>query len=199
MGKQEKIRGASVRAALIFRQIQKIKKDGLERITTELDSLLTDLAENKKLDNETAEILSNVYLSQKSETIEDRAIKVVESLKDEIRKNKNDGVSTVLLTLSNDGDLYKKPKEKYCYPMKKTGLRINIIRFLLDHKNYLVHAKDIGKILGKSEGSINFAISKINEISRRLLDLPEGKLNNLIISKDRGGYKLNPLYPITQE
>jgi hypothetical protein len=114
MGKQEKIRGAGVRAALIFRQIQKIKKDGLERITAELDNLLTELNKKGEFDSETAEVLTKVYLNQKSETIEDRTIKIVGSLKDEIRKNKNDRTSIILLTLSRDGDLFGEPKEKFC-------------------------------------------------------------------------------------
>lgn len=198
MGKQTKIRGASVRALLIFRRMQKIEKEAVERATVEIKNLLQGLIKKKKLDAETYEVLTKVYLNKKSETLEDKTKQIIESFKSELRANKNDGINTILLTLSTDGDLYKKPKEKYCYPLKRVGRRIDIIRFLIAQKNF-VSGEDIAEAIGTSYGSTTFAIQRINAISRHRLDLPKGKANDLIISRDRGGYKLNPLYPITQE
>ncbi len=138
MGKQEKIRGASVRALFIFRQIQRIKQEGLNRISVELQSLMNKLAEEKKLDPETIEILENVYLSRKSETetMEERINQNVESFRNELRGNKRDGIDRILLTLSDDGELYREPKQKHCYPMKKSGLRLNIICYLINEKTF---------------------------------------------------------------
>lgn len=198
MGKQDKIRGAHVRALLIYRSIQRIKSDALKRTSKETSDLFDKLVKEKGLDQETLEVLQNVYLHKKSETMEDRIYQAFESFKSVLEANKNDGVSTLLLTLSAEGDLYRKPKEKYCYPLKKTGLRISIIRLLIGEKSS-VPGKDIAKTIGTSYNSTTFTINKINAIARRSLALPKGKTNDLIISRDRGGYRLNPLYPVTQE
>ena len=198
MKKTEKIRGAQVRALLIYRRIDRLKKDAIGRLTSELNGLLKELTDKKGLDLETLKIL-NIYinsLGKKDVTVEDRINQIVESFKGELRADKQDGTNTLLLTLSNDGDLYRKPKEEYCYPMKKTGLRMDIIRILIGRKNF-IPGKEIADAIGKSYESTTFAINKINEIAQRQLNLPEKQ--GLIISKPRGGYKLNPLYPITQE
>ena len=164
----------------------------------DLDKLFKKAAKKKELDFETAEVLSNVYFNKKSNPIEDRIQQYVELLRNDLRANKQDGIDRILLTLSGDGDLYAKPKQEHCYPMKKSGLRLNIIRFLIG-KNDFVPGEDITIAVNASYGSTTFAIRKINEISRRLIHLPNGKDHDLIISKPRGGYKLNPLYPIAQE
>lgn len=198
MGKKTKIRGAGVRALAIYQDMQKIKSNALKQAVKETEALLNKLTKENKLDQETIEILQNVYLGKKRDPVEERMNQTVESFKAEIRQVKSDGVSKLLLTLSSDGDLYRKPKEKFCYPLKKTGQRIAIVRFLINQKNF-VSGDEIKDEIQTSYGATTFAISKINTIARHNLDLPEGKLNDLIISRDRGGYKLNPLYPITQE
>lgn len=198
MGKQDKIRGANFRASLIFSGIQKIKREGLDRISVEIQNLMDDLANKKELDSETIDVLKNVYFNKKSkeQVFEDKMYHIFENFSKDFRNTKQDGINKILLTLSLDGDLYRKPKDKHCYPLKKTGLRINIIRLLIEEKNS-ISGKDIAKLVTTSYNSTTFAINRINSISQRLLDLP--KKEKLIISRDRGGYKLNPLYPITQE
>lgn len=200
MGKEERIRSAHFRAALTFKQIQKIKKDGLERIMAELDNLLTELKKKGEFDSETAEVLMNVYLSQKSEVenMEDRMGQKIESVVAKFKASKDDGKNKILLTLSRNGDLSRNSKEKLCYPMGKSGLRINIIRFLMDQENF-VPGKNIAKIIDRSYETTTSTIRGINTASRNYLNLPVGKSNDLIISRDRGGYKTNSLYPIEPE
>jgi len=198
MGKQEKIRGAGVRALMIFRRILNIKNKAIEQMKIDLDKLFNELAEKKELDRETAEILRNVYLNRRIETMEDIVERSLISIKNEIRAKKQDRVDRILLTLSDEGDLYREPKEKYCYPMKKSGLRLDIIRFLVDKKGF-TPGDDINIGVGKEFAATSYAIHEINRISQDLLHLPKSKEYNLIISKSREGYKLNPIYPITIE
>lgn len=195
---ENKIRGANVRALLIFRRIQKIRQEALNKFSTEANNIIKELIEKNELDFETAEILK-IYLKPKKteQTIDEKLISSVEAtIKAELKKTKQDGISTLFLFLSRDGDLFREPKDKYCYPLKKSGLRLDIINFLIKETDF-ISGKDIAQAVNSSYGGTTDAINKINSISERTLNLP--KNNKLIISRNRAGYKINPLYPITKE
>lgn len=197
MGKQEKMRGANVRALLIFRRIQNIKKQAMERVAADVNNFFKEAIGKNEIDFETAEVLKNVYFSKKGDATEDIIRQSIDSFRDELRASKQDGVDKIFLTLSSDGDLYKKPKEGNCYPMEKSGLRLKIIHFLRTQEDF-ISGNYIAIEMGTTYGSITSAIKEINERSRNLIHLPEGNKYNLIISRlPHGGYKLNSRYPIT--
>lgn len=201
MGKQDKIRGAQVRALSIFMRIKRIERETLNKVSTELQTKLSDLFDEmkggKKLDRETIKQLK-IYIDKKNEIEGAKEIfrDVINYVANKLHDFEQDGVSKTLLFLSPDGELYRKPKSEYCYLMTKSALRLKIIRFLIGKKNFIPR-EDIAKYIGTSNGYTAQAVRRINSISKNIMKLPENE--NLIISKNRGGYKLNPVYPITLE
>ncbi|MBP6929682.1 MAG: HTH domain-containing protein [Candidatus Moranbacteria bacterium] len=196
MGNQDRMRRPAANAASIFRDILNIKSEAQKQVEKEIHSMFDNLAQEKRLDQETLRILQNVYFSKKDEIGNERIIQMIETLGQEIRAKKDEGADVPFLTLTADGDLYREPKKKHCYSLKGSGLRLRIIRLLIREKNFLP-GKEIAKELRTSYGSVTNAIKEMNRLSQHHLTLP--KEEGLIISKSREGYRLNPLYLIAQE
>jgi hypothetical protein len=111
-----------------------------------------------------------------------------------IRINEN----KIPLKLSKDGDLYRDPKEKYCYSFRggDTG-RLFLLRMLIDHIGPYP-SSELQKEAGyASYKTLTDAIHAIKETACKKLSLPRGKGNDLIVN--RNGYHVNFLYPIEQE
>lgn len=193
MGKHEKVKRANVQALLIFRDIKRMEKRATEGLAKELTGFFDEIIKNKRLNAETVDILQKVYFKKKDDPLAEKINELLRPIKD----MRQEGVDRILLTLTSDGELYAKPKQERCYPLKNGGLRFKLISLLIDEKKYLP-GDLIASTFMTSYGTITSAIRKINETARRLLSLPEGHNNDLIISKPRGGYKINPMYPITK-
>ncbi len=100
--------------------------------------------------------------------------------------------SKKVLHLNSIGELYKEPKDKYCYPMGESG-RGKIFRYLATHKDYQ-KTHEISETLGKkSKQSIRTEIAKIRLNIKKLLKI-DGK--KMIESKKGYGYRINPDYKI---
>lgn len=189
-----KVRGPNVKALLIYRDIQRIVNEALKRLEANVGNYL----KRADIDRETAKVLKNVHFNKPEYTVEDRIKQLIDPLSKEIRAKKQGGVDKIFLTLSSEGELYREPKEKYYYPIRKSGMRFKILSFLIGQK-YFIYGPSIAEETKTSYGSLTFSIRRINEIARKTLHLPVGKNYNLIISKPREGYKLNPIYPISLE
>ena len=73
---------------------------------------------------------------------------------------------TNTIYLDNDGDLYKKNKAKYCYSMHTAKIRLEIIKYLMDHADYS-NAEDIREYTTST--SIKAVREAIRSINRFLI------------------------------
>ncbi len=97
------------------------------------------------------------------------------------------------LYLTQNGDLYREPKEKYCYPMGEKGNRHKIIRFLVMNKGYQF-TEFISTELGiESEKTIRTEIGKIRNNIKKYLKI-DGK--DFLQGKKESGYRINPKYKV---
>jgi len=103
----------------------------------------------------------------------------------------------VPLVLTDAGDLFREPKDKYCYPLQSSGLRLQIIKTLIGKKEFYPSHSLMSDINKYSYGSLTYAIGQINRQAANKLGLPKGR--NLIVSKRFSGYMLNELYPVTEK
>lgn len=115
-------------------------------------------------------------------------------LKDMEAKNKDTGKKRIAggeLYLNSDGDLYREPKSRYCYPL--TGDRHKIVRHLASHNGYQ-KTSEMALVLEKDGQSIRKEIGKIRGNIKKLL-----KLNgeDVIEMRKGSGYRINPAYKIT--
>ncbi len=114
-------------------------------------------------------------------------------LKDMEAKNKDTGKKGIAgdeLYLNADGDLYREPKSKYCYPL--TGDRHKIIRYLATHSGYQ-KTSEMALALEKDGQSIRKEIGKIRGNIKKLL-----KLNgeDVIEMRKGSGYRISPSHKI---
>ena len=98
-----------------------------------------------------------------------------------------------ILYLSENGDLYREPKDKYCYPMGAKSKRRKVIIFLCRNKGYQ-QTDLITDAAGYSKNqTTSVEIAKIRDHIWKYLKI-FGK--ELIESKKGSGYKINPKYKI---
>jgi hypothetical protein len=93
------------------------------------------------------------------------------------------------ICLNQFGDLYREPRNKYCYEMGEKDDRHKIIRYLITNKGYQPTSQ-IALELSKGEDSIIDAIGKFNSIAKGKLNIKE----NLMLGKKGSGYRINPAY-----
>ncbi len=96
--------------------------------------------------------------------------------------------------LNDDGDLYRKDKETYCYNMHTAKIRLEIIKYLINHSDYN-KVEDIREYTDStSEKSVREAIRSINSnVSRHL------NIKGFIESRQGSGYRINPKFEIVLE
>jgi len=95
--------------------------------------------------------------------------------------------------LNQNGDLYREPKNKYCYPMSEKSNRYKIVRFLAMNRGYRF-TKFISKELDiKSEKTTHTEIGKIRNNIKKYLKI-DGK--DFLQGKKGSGYRINPKYKI---
>jgi hypothetical protein len=96
----------------------------------------------------------------------------------------------MIIYFSKDGDLYRKPKQKYCYFLQETKLAIFKI---LSHR--LTKTEEIRESVGSaSSKSVRKMIGEINNKARNVLKLL--KSQKLIEFRQGSGYRINTYYII---
>ena len=103
-------------------------------------------------------------------------------------------IKQTALYLNQNGDLYREPKDRYCYPMDEKSNRHKIIRFLATNKGYQF-TEFISTELGiESEKTIRTEIGKMRSNIEKYLKI-DGK--DFLQGKKESGYRINPKYKIT--
>ncbi len=96
------------------------------------------------------------------------------------------------LYLNAVGDLWRNPKEKYCYSMEEGSDRHKIVRYLASHKGYQQTREISASLIGKSERSVRQGIAKVNENFAEFIKMKD----KFIESKIGSGYKINSVYTV---
>lgn len=109
-----------------------------------------------------------------------------------ILKKEREVVVSNKISLTKSGDLYRDPKEKYCYSLRKSRIRLGIVIYLSEAGDY-VETTDITEcVRSKNNTSVREAIGEINRLAREHLHLKK----KFIIGKADSGYRINPAYEI---
>lgn len=97
------------------------------------------------------------------------------------------------LYLNDLGDLWREPKERFCYPIGEMSGRHKIIRFLATHNGYQQTSDIAADLEGKNEQLVRKEIGKIRGNIKKFL-----KLNGeeVIEMRKGSGYKIGPSYKI---
>jgi hypothetical protein len=99
----------------------------------------------------------------------------------------------LVLFLDKNGDFYKEPKKKYCYPMGEKSNRHNLIRFLVKNEGYQP-TDFITTETGYNTNQItSVEIGKIRKNVKKYLGI-KGK--EFLEAKKDSGYRINPKYKI---
>lgn len=106
-------------------------------------------------------------------------------------KDGTEASEKIILFFTPDGDLYREPKNKYCYSLSKEKMREKIIRFL-NGKGYQSTEIIQAEVGSADAQSIRLAIGKINDKAKSLLGLK----SKLIEGRKGSGYRINPQYKI---
>lgn len=111
----------------------------------------------------------------------------------QIHKKSETKSNLKILHLNSSGDLWREPKNQYCYSINKTSNRYKIVKTLVLGKKYY-QANELSEVLiGQKPQTIRTEVGKINKKIKSLLVIKD----NLIIGKPGSGYKINPLYKVT--
>jgi len=110
-----------------------------------------------------------------------------------ISESQKKQIKETALYLNQNGDLYREPKDRYCYPMGEKSNRHKIIRFLATNKGYQF-TEFISTELGiESEKTIRTEIGKMRSNIEKYLKI-DGK--DFLQGKKESGYRINPKYKI---
>lgn len=94
------------------------------------------------------------------------------------------------LVLDKNGDLYREPKEKYCYPLHEDQEPLQIVLHFTKRQGLGFEKTSMSAAeLEKDPQYLRTDIGKINRIAASRLGLGKAKL---IESKQNSGYRLNP-------
>lgn len=96
-----------------------------------------------------------------------------------------------IIYFSSDGDLYREPKAKHCYPMGKEMQRQKMVRILIERKTFVPTDALVELTGSKSRKAIHNAKLMINDKTKYHLGIP-----HFIIGRSVSGYKINPEYKI---
>jgi len=113
---------------------------------------------------------------------------------EKLSETKKKQIKETALSLNQNGDLYREPKDRYCYPMGEKSNRHKVIRFLATNKGYQF-TEFISTELGiESEKTIRTEIGKMRSNIEKYLKI-DGK--DFLQGKKESGYRINPKYKIT--
>lgn len=184
---------SQVKALKIHREMQKESKKVFIELKDKLEKAYFDIFKNEKLDENTARILKKILETQGVSAGSAEYDTARQVLNDFVvmlglSENKNSDSNTIII--SSEGDLYRVPKEKYCYPMKKEAKRLTILRVLShEYKETSLICEEAGI---KNNIDVRKYIGMINKKVGQYLNL---KIS-LIESKSGSGYRINPIYKV---
>ena len=118
---------------------------------------------------------------------------IQELSKKEGEKTTEKQIKEIALYLNQNGELYREPKEKYCYPMGEKSNRHKIVRFLATNKGYQLTGFISTELGVESEKSIRTEIGKIRNNIKKYLKI-DGK--DFLQGKKESGYRINPKYKV---
>ncbi len=101
--------------------------------------------------------------------------------------------SSTKLFLNQTGDLWRDPKEKYCYGMGEKSDRHKTVRYLFQNKGYSDTSVISSQFESKSKKSIRTEIGKLNKKITGSLKLK----SKVIQGRKESGYRINPVYSIS--
>jgi len=190
-----------LKAQLIYKRIQQLKKDAFARLQKQgfFDELIKahqDLFRNEKLDYKTAFLLKRILERRADETLGDPVRRTaLDTLLEELETLREmEEENPKVITLSSDGDLYREPKTKYCYRMRNTKKPLAILRML---KTTYIATDLIRDEIGiTSSPATRKLIGKIKDQARFHLGL--SRKQPLIDSKGQG-YRINPFYKLVKK
>jgi len=113
---------------------------------------------------------------------------------EELSESKKKQIKETALYLNQNGDLYREPKDKHCYPMDEKSNRYKIIRFLITNKGYQLTEFISTELDIESEKTIRTEIGKMRNNIEKYLKI-DGK--DFLQGKKESGYRINPKYKIT--
>lgn len=189
------------KAINLLTDIRRIKNKYVLLAKPKMEKEISDLLEENKDDYEALSLL--VELVKNPETNKLDKIEEVELFEPMLEKlfkkfvNPQNNEST--LFLSENGDLYRKPKEGHCYKMEGGAIRHDIVKILAGlEKGKLIYSRELMK---KSDcgsyKSLTDTIGKINASAEKSIKL--SKRYKLIISRPPNGYMINDFYTIFPE
>jgi len=118
---------------------------------------------------------------------------IQELWKKEVEKPAKKQIKKTTLYLNKNGELYREPKDRYCYAMGKKSNRHKLIRFLIVNTGYQ-QTKFITIGSGyKDEKTTRTEIGKIRNNIEKYLKI-KGK--DFLQSKKESGYRINPKYKV---
>ncbi len=122
---------------------------------------------------------------------------IKELSRDKITSSKiSDKKENIILHLSKNGELWREPKAKNCYPIEERSDRHKIVRYFVEKELYDYYPTQ--QIANDLELTTKDIMKKIGEINNTVL----GKLkikNKILENKRSSGYRLNPKYKIIAE
>jgi len=132
------------------------------------------------------------------EDVEVYEVKIVPEKISRLSKSEQQDKALVLY-LNKNGDLYKEPKNKFCYEMKGKGVPLKILNYFIDHPNtdYQENTATIAETLDISDKQLRTEIGKMRSKSRSTFEFGDGI--ELIESRQNSGYRLNPNVQISRK
>lgn len=145
-------------------------------------------------------VITSANEQQTDEDAEVFEVEVVLGRLAQMTKNRG-GVSktndAVVLHLNKNGDLFKEPREKFCYEMMGAKVPLKILRYFIDNPNteYEQSTEDIASSIGMKAEQLRKDIGEMRRTIKNRLKLPL----ELFEGRQGSGYRLNPKVEIIQE
>jgi hypothetical protein len=197
--------GQNAKAQMAYREIKRIEKrfwDDIKKrgLWDKLQKDILTIIQKEKLDEKGMEVLQMLFGRERPMSERERIdLAINEALRQKGVTDQQMKEHFLPLTSTSGGDLYREPREKYCYSMRDEGKRLQIFRVLITCTTFTKTRDIMKETSSTSVEAFREAVGAINRKARQSLRLPAGKQNNLILSKSHSGYMINPLYPITRE
>lgn len=173
----------------------KVKKDAVIVIDdliefAELETAPHTLAQGKAIKEKVEEYEKGIKSEQTTRKI------VVEELEKINKTKKANKTDKIVLCLNKDGELWREPKNKYCYPIEKNSDRLKILNFFVDSEIYeYFPTSEMAKHFELTIKNLSNQIGNIRSIAGARLNL---KYKLLEGAKD-SGYRISSKYKITKK
>lgn len=125
--------------------------------------------------------------SEQAVTDDDTEVYEVEVIPSRLTQENSGGLT---IHLTAQGDLYREPKEKFCYEMSGKGVPIRILKHFADNPNndYQENTVAAANAIGIGAEQLRKEINKMRKPIRDALNLEE----DLLEGRKNSGYRINP-------